>query len=312
MSSTLKSPQEDNFCAQRADANRPLITVGVPVFNGERFLARAIESVRAQSVADFELVVADNASVDGTEAIGRAYAGRDARIRYLRHHQNFGVVYNWNCVVHAARGVYFMWLSCNDYLAPEALRRCIDVLQADMRAVLSFGERCFINAAGEVVGADTSPELADEDPVERFKMMCWPVPWVHPISGGLIRRDLLLKTALMRAFPGSDLPLFAELALLGMFRRIPTVLVYETVGKGYATAHRTRSEIDKMFNPNLRWSYKLNRFRFHLAYIATIVRAELAWRRKLHGVREVLRRMGWDRRLLAIDLLRCFGLGQRR
>jgi len=70
---------------------RPRVSIGLPVYNGERFLAGAIESILAQTFGDFELVISDNASTDGTSEICREYQARDSRVHYLRNETNIGV-----------------------------------------------------------------------------------------------------------------------------------------------------------------------------------------------------------------------------
>src|SRR5688500_5450428 len=92
-----------------ASSTAPRVSVGVPVYNGERYVARSIEALLAQTFADFELIIADNASTDGTEAICRAYVMRDPRVSYHRSPTNVGIVANFNRCVALARAPYFKW-----------------------------------------------------------------------------------------------------------------------------------------------------------------------------------------------------------
>ena len=87
----------------------PLVTVGVPVYNGQRYLARALDSLLAQTFDDFEIVLCDNASEDRTAEICAAYAARDPRIRFHRNPQNLGLVRNFNRTFELAEGTYFKW-----------------------------------------------------------------------------------------------------------------------------------------------------------------------------------------------------------
>src|SRR5688572_28337892 len=93
----------------------PLVSIGLPVYNGERFLSEALDSLLGQTLADFELIVSDNASTDRTAEICLAYAARDARVRYVRQQTNIGAIRNWNFVARQARGQYFKWASANDF-----------------------------------------------------------------------------------------------------------------------------------------------------------------------------------------------------
>ena len=94
----------------------PKLSIGLPVYNGERHLRRAIDSHLAQSFTDFELIICDNASTDRTEEICRYYASMDERVRYYRHATNTGAVWNFNHCFEIARGKYFKWSSHDDFL----------------------------------------------------------------------------------------------------------------------------------------------------------------------------------------------------
>ena len=106
----------------------PRLTVGLPTYNGEEYLAQALDSLLAQTFTDFELIISDNASTDATESIARAYAARDPRIRYVRHPRNRGSAFNHTYVIREARGEYFKWASDDDLYAPDLLERCVEAL----------------------------------------------------------------------------------------------------------------------------------------------------------------------------------------
>ena len=95
---------------------RPLVTVGMPVYNGEKFIREALDALLAQTYTDFELIISDNASTDGTEASCRGYAGRDSRIRYVRQSENRGLIANFQFLLDEAAGKYFMWAAADDML----------------------------------------------------------------------------------------------------------------------------------------------------------------------------------------------------
>jgi glycosyltransferase involved in cell wall biosynthesis len=94
--------------------NKPLVSIGMPVYNGEKFIREALDSLLAQTFTDFELIISDNASTDNTEAICLEYAAKDARIRYVRQPENRGVLFNFQFVLDEARGEYFMWSAHDD------------------------------------------------------------------------------------------------------------------------------------------------------------------------------------------------------
>src|SRR6185295_20414870 len=100
----------------------PRVSIGLPVFNGEQLLRQAVDSLLAQTFSDFELVISDNGSTDGTEAICREYAARDSRIRYLREPENRGGSWNFSRLPPLARGEYFRWSCHDDICEPTHLR----------------------------------------------------------------------------------------------------------------------------------------------------------------------------------------------
>lgn len=94
--------------------NTPLISIGMPVYNGARYIREAIDSLLEQTFAEFELIISDNASTDATESICRRYAEQDSRIRYIRQLQNIDALPNFQFVLNEANGEYFMWAACDD------------------------------------------------------------------------------------------------------------------------------------------------------------------------------------------------------
>jgi glycosyltransferase involved in cell wall biosynthesis len=126
----------------------PRVCVGMPVFNLEGTVARAIESVLAQTLADLELVVSDNASRDGTETICRRYAAGDARIRYTRHPAPITGFDNFRFVLDAARAPYFMWLPADDYVRPRLLEQAVAVLDARPDVVCAAPRAEFLEPDG--------------------------------------------------------------------------------------------------------------------------------------------------------------------
>src|SRR4051794_21589581 len=109
----------------------PTLTIGLPVFNGARFVQETIDSVLAQTFTDFELLISDNASTDETEAIARSAADGDGRITYRRNEVNVGLARNLNLLVPLATGRLFKWAAADDVLRPTYLERCVATIDAD-------------------------------------------------------------------------------------------------------------------------------------------------------------------------------------
>jgi glycosyltransferase involved in cell wall biosynthesis len=126
----------------------PLITVGLPVYNGAPTIGATIESVLAQTVTDFELIISDNASTDSTAAICEEYASRDKRIRLIRNPKNIGGADNYNQLVGMATGRYFNWIPADDVILPRFLDACIAALEANPKAALAYTRAAMIDAEG--------------------------------------------------------------------------------------------------------------------------------------------------------------------
>ncbi len=200
------------------------LSIGVPVFNGERYLAAAIESVLEGSFSDFELIISDNGSTDGTEEIARAFAAKDDRIRYLRSATNIGPNPNFNRVFLAATGTYFKWLAYDDLCGPDMLTRCVEVLDHDPSIVLCSARYMEIDQNGERIAEQPYRiDLSSSKPHVRVGELMR-TSRGHPILYGVIRSSTLRRTHLLAKYHGSDRALLAELTLHGRCWELPDVL----------------------------------------------------------------------------------------
>ena len=212
--------------ASESAAEVPLVSVGVPVYNGEAYLEDAIRSVLAQTLDDLELILCDNASSDRTPEICRDLAARDPRVRYYRNARNLGAAANYNLAYSHARGRYFKWLAHDDRMLSSFLAKSSRALQERSDAVLCNSVVQYIDSAGVPLGLyDTRLSGADlEAPSKRF---AWMVLRSHTCADffGLIRRDALRGSLLHATFHGADRALLAQLALRGRLIQLPAPLL---------------------------------------------------------------------------------------
>jgi glycosyltransferase involved in cell wall biosynthesis len=173
----------------------PLISVCIPCYNGEDFIAGTLESVLQQSLSDFELIVIDDASTDQTVSIVEGF--RDPRIRLYKNAHNLGMGQNWNKAVSIVRGKYVKLLCGDDLLSPSCLARQVTALEsvANTRAVLAICNRTVIDAAGKVVFKRPFPFAPGL--VSGVKLIRSCIRWGSNVIGepavGLFRRELLVK-----------------------------------------------------------------------------------------------------------------------
>jgi glycosyltransferase involved in cell wall biosynthesis len=192
----------------------PQVLVGLPVFNGEKYLALAIESILNQTLADLRLVISDNASTDATEEICRKYAQADSRVHYFRQTRNLGLVPNFNFVYQPAGEPYFKWAGHDDLLEPTLLERCVELLENDSEAVLAQTLSFEIDERGARLRTfDYDFRLNAARPQDRL----WRLLWAKHLTElwGVLRTELVDKIRKMGSYPGSDRNFTAELLLLG-------------------------------------------------------------------------------------------------
>lgn len=284
----------------------PLVTIGVPVFNGERFIARTLDSLLNQTVMDFEIIISDNALTDDTQSICEDYARRDRRIRYIRQSDNFGAASNWNFLVHEARGKFFKWSSSSDYCSPVMLERCIGVMQDDASIALCYGRTQIVDEDErkiEICAGDTGYE--DARPSDRFAHVRSSLQLNNPISG-VFRLDILLRTRLILYYPSGDLVLPAELALHGKLCMLPDVLLFRRKAFGTFTYMLTPLELQRIYQPKATVPMRLIRARRHMDYMISFLRAPIPISEKFRAWLISLKFLIWDREALILDLLSFF------
>jgi glycosyltransferase involved in cell wall biosynthesis len=197
----------------------PRVSIGLAVYNGEKFLRQAIESLLAQTWTDFELILSDNASTDSTEAICREYAARDPRIRYSRNPVNIGGVNNENLTFTLARGEFFRLAAHDDVCEPTLIEKCVAALDAHPEAVLCHTAIVEIDEEGREIGRRYGREGCLGTPQARFRQLSW--RW-YPCEAtySVIRAEVLRRTRLQQNYTGSDRVLLCELALHGPFLQL--------------------------------------------------------------------------------------------
>jgi glycosyltransferase involved in cell wall biosynthesis len=212
----------------------PRVSIGLAVYNGEKYLEQAIQSILAQTFTDFELIISDNASTDRTAEICHKYAAQDVRIRYSRNPTNIGGANNENLSFTLSRGQYFRWAAHDDLLAPTLLEKCVEVLDRESSVVLSYPTNVIIDENGDTKGFIERKKAQSTSPYKRFREL---TRLDHDCEEtyGLIRAEALRATGLQRNYTDSDRTLLCHLALLGRFAHIPEPLFYKRVHPNMST-----------------------------------------------------------------------------
>ncbi|MEM0986804.1 MAG: glycosyltransferase family 2 protein [Pseudomonadota bacterium] len=191
------------------------LAIGFPVYNGEKYIGRALDSILSQDFTDFEIIICDNASTDRTQDICLQYAERDARIRYVRNPENLGAGRNYDRCFHETESEYFKWQAHDDELEPGFLSRAIAALDAEPDAVLWASAITVIDADGNAIRQVSDPleGVDSQKPAHRYRAMLRP----HSCTTffGVFRRSALGRTQLHGTFYGSDKVMLTEVALTG-------------------------------------------------------------------------------------------------
>lgn len=218
----------------------PRLSIGLPVYNGEEYLARSLDSILGQGFGDFELLISSNASTDGTDDICRAYVRQDRRVRFIRQPRNLGAVGNDTFVLDAARCELFKWASDDDLWAGTLLERCIALLDAHPDAVLAHAWTAAIDARDELLQALEYPLATDAaQPSERFRSMLFdgddlPGAIRSDDFYGVIRTDAVRRVRPHDSYYHADHVFMAELALHGRFVQDPDWLYFRRHHAGRA------------------------------------------------------------------------------
>lgn len=267
----------EEFTAIMKDG-KPRVSIGLAVYNGEKYLADAIDSILVQTFADFELIISDNASTDRTEEICKQYAAKDKRIRYHRNAENIGGANNENQTFRMSRGEYFRWAAYDDLCAPELLAKCVSVLDSNPSIVLCYTMVTEINEAGEATRTISQKKGMSTRPHERFRDLA---SHDHNCEAtyGLVRSEILRKTRLQKNYTDSDRTLLSELALSGQFFEIPEPLFYKRYHpQNMYVNMRTRMT---WFNPALKGKAVFPFWMQLFDYLSTIGRVRLPMSEKI-------------------------------
>jgi glycosyltransferase involved in cell wall biosynthesis len=284
-------------------SDRPRVSVAVPVFNGEKYVAEAVESILTQTYRDLEVILCDNGSTDRTEEICREYAGRDSRVRYCRNEVNRGIHRNFSRGAELARGEYFMWLAHDDKLAPEFLERCVAALDCLPGIVLVYPKAIDIDDAGNaIVYKEQSLRVSSSHAPERFREL---IRMEHNCEAlfGLIRHKVLKRTGMMGNYADADRVLLAELALHGGYHKVPEFLFLHREHLQRATnVYPTRFERTALLTPEKPGGIVFPHFRQLWEYLLCIQRAPLSWPDRVRCAWEMICWTGRYRKRLIGDV----------
>jgi glycosyltransferase involved in cell wall biosynthesis len=204
----------------------PLVTIGLPVFNGVAHLQISIDAILKQSYQNIELIICDNASTDGTTKIAEQASLRDKRVKYIRNDRNIGLFDNFNRVLQEASGEFFMWSAHDDLHSPNFIEECVIRLNTDPKAVLCQTRVAVcLEKSEQIIYYATLNSFANSWSIEkRYKETLNSFPAVAIY--GVYRTKFAKSIPGFRKIPGGDLLWIQELALSGRFIQSEKVLFH--------------------------------------------------------------------------------------
>jgi glycosyltransferase involved in cell wall biosynthesis/SAM-dependent methyltransferase len=213
--------------------DKHLVTIGIPVYNGERYLERCLWSILQQTYKNLEIIVHDDRSTDRSREIIRKVALSDNRIKYTYHSEQRGAAANFNSTLNEARGTFFKWLAQDDLLDCTYIEKCVYLLSSNPTSVLSqsyirdHGANIFFRGRINTLSKTLSSESSSRRFVSAYVSKVGSIAFY-----GLYKTDFLREVGGIRNFPGSDVALFNIACLIAPLKVVPEVL-FDYHGIGY-------------------------------------------------------------------------------
>jgi len=277
-----------------------LVTIGLPVFNGETHLLAALRSLTQQTYQKLEVLVFDNASTDSTPDIAMQFARNDDRVAYRRHPFNLGAAANHNAVATAAAGSYFKWAAYDDICAPEFVEGCVTALQ-DPSVAGAYTRTELIDGTGASLGEYRGARVPDGgSPSHRLSQLL-AAPWASSVLHfclpvyGVFRTGDVRRSPLIGSYNGSDTTFILHMALRGALVEVDEVLFRNRKHETSSLTGRTPAEVARWFDPRMRGE-PMVRTRFLQEYLRQVLSVEMPSVERARCVATIARWVATERR----------------
>jgi len=229
--------------------SRPLVSVGIPTYNGALRIEKALSSLFSQDYPNLEIIISDNASTDNTCEVCESYSRYDSRITYHRQARNLGLIPNFEYLLHVARGKYFIFLSDDDAFTPGILNTYVDFMEQHQDHVMVCGKINYWKD-NELYDYESGFSLQQSNPMARALKL-----YQNSKLGGLIHGMFRLemgKKLRLKSILGNDWHFLAGLAFQGKIHQFDNIVGYEKSGDGTSSNFH---KYVKTMGENFIWGY---------------------------------------------------------
>jgi glycosyltransferase involved in cell wall biosynthesis len=284
--------------------SKPRVVVGLPVYNGQKYVAAAIESHLSQSFGDFDLVISDNGSTDATPEICADYASKDKRVKYLRSAENRGILWNHRRVFEAVEAPtqYFRWAGADDIMERGLLQAMVSVLDARPEVEAVVPDTKNIDDHGEIIGSMARTlDLQSPDVYERAHDVLM-ANYQHVIAYGLLRVSTLRVMRTGPDYIGWD-PVFVwELALRGQMVQLAGPVLLRRFHAGSISRVKTSKEMRKWVEPSSKAGMNFPHWTWAYERARALIASPLSTRDRLRIGTFLARATLWQRGSLVRDV----------
>jgi glycosyltransferase involved in cell wall biosynthesis len=288
----------------QAQRHQALVTIGVPVYNGDRHISSCLDSLLAQTHREFVLLVADNASTDRTAEICMQYAAKDSRVKYHRHPSNIGMYGNFNFLLRSVQTPYLKLANADDFWAPEMVADALEVMERDRSVELCYPMMTLVAEDGsETELYPRRLHVMDRDPVVRFRRVLAEIGLVSQLMG-VVRTSTVQRMQRLTNHPVSDRMFVAEIALYGAIFQTGEFQYFRRFHPGSSSFDRSseQHQLERVFEQGVK-RLRYMAWKYHLGLLRRVARSPLQVKDKLRLALFLGRNMVWDRDALISDLV---------
>lgn len=225
----------------------PILTVGLPVYNGQQYLSRALNSILSQTFTDFVVVISDNCSTDTTPQICNEIVQKDSRFSYVKQEQNIGALNNFKYLIEKCDTPYFVYLAADDYWLPDFLMKNIEALEKEPIAICSISKVAF-EKNGEYLHVSNGTLAMDSTVKDNLKHYFSTLPNDNSRFYGVYRTHVLKNSFIgVEPFHAADWFMMAATLLHGAHIEIGEVLMRREVAEPHRYVQQAKAESNQLF-----------------------------------------------------------------